>query len=97
MMTLWYFLSTYFFESLPMFALHDFQHTACQPFVTSIDKAYRAMGTLVYCAYPIIGFGYFIYYWKISKPKWLCWCFHMLIWFVLIMLPTYQALWMLDD
>lgn len=67
MMTLWYVAFRLFFQSLPMFALHDFQHTMCQPFVTSIDNAYKIVGTAVCYIYPLIGIVYFFHYCKINK------------------------------
>jgi hypothetical protein len=94
-MTLWYWKEKTFLNSLPAFVLHHLQNTVCQPFVSSIDESLKGFESIaLFWLYAFLTVFYFFWYWKTSKPKWVCWCLHMLVWILLLLLgTTYEQLW----
>jgi hypothetical protein len=88
-MTLWYWQEKTFLNSLPLFELYDFHNTLCQPFTDGMDGVYSSLiSVTLFFLYPTLSIFYFFWYWKTSKPKWICWCVHVLVWFLLWLLGT---------
>jgi hypothetical protein len=99
-MTLWYVTSMDYYTTLPYFSLHEHytNNTICRPFVDSISNGHQSAQQLVFLLYSSLFLFYFIWYWKTSKPKWICWGLHSILWFYLTFIETtYANLWMMFD